>query len=405
MEKTRKREPSKMTNTLEDVHKALKELMYIEDNRLIELLLAVKLSRLQKHSKLWLILTAPTGFGKSEMTKALEDSEKTTISIRTLTPSTILSGRKDTKGDLAPKLRDKLLLVMDLAQILKLPSETKGQLFSQLVDLYDGIASKNACGVNKQFKDLNVSFIGCSTPVIEGQFMIFQYLGTRFFLYSMDIKDRIALNRKIFEHNINPGLKEKRREAYHKAVDSFLREHKYKEREIKEETQEKLFLWANALTRLRVSVDTNMHNGEIANLPYDELPTRITEQFSVLYTSLKSLDRSYPDENAYEIIYNIVLSSIPRLRKEVLLESIRRYYEESEEPFTRKQMERKLKIGRVQINRELNILEHIGLLKSTEIYFDGDEEKSYKKWVIDPENDTIELLSRHKGYVTEVEDV
>lgn len=385
--------------TLDTIHESLNKLMYLEDNgKALDLLLATYLSRKQQHSKLWIIFVADTGYGKSELTKPFDN--KNIIRIRKMTPATLVAGRNDNgKHDLALKLQNKILLITDMAQILKLQTETKSQLFSQFVDLYDGIASSNAYGVQKYYTDLNVTFIGCSTYAIYNQLLLFSYLGTRFMCYNMKIHDRNKLSNKIKE-NINSGEKETLRKQYKNQVLTYLDTLSYKHITIPDNILAEIITWADTLTRLRITGNTENTSGELTEIPHEEMPTRIIEQLLTTYRCLKCLSKDYPDERAMSIIKNIVLSSVNRLRMKIIIEAILQE-KTSQKSFSRKQLSQKINMGYKQVYKELNFLHHSNLIiKETkyigENHLTGDE-IYYNTWKINTKNKCIQLLIKHLG--------
>jgi len=203
--------------TLEKVYKKIEELVYLEDKRIIDLILAVMLSREQRHSKLWLIIIGNSGIGKSEILELFDNEENTKI-IKRITAQTLISGNKNKEKypDLAPKLRDKVILIPEMAQILNLNSEIQSEIYSQLIDLYDGKISRQVAGMDISYRDLNISLIGCSTPKIDDKFLINQSLGTRQILYRFKNENEEEILAKVRENSmIN---KEEKREKIKKYI-------------------------------------------------------------------------------------------------------------------------------------------------------------------------------------------
>jgi hypothetical protein len=82
---------------------------------------------------------------------------------------------------------------------------------------------------------------------------------------------------------------------------------------IQEYIEKKIF----ELALFRASAQIDYYTGELFGSADQEVPTRVAQQFDLLYRSLHSLDEDYPDEKFYEIIENMVNSSSVQLRKEI----------------------------------------------------------------------------------------
>lgn len=184
---------------LEEIHKEIGRLLYIKDPKLIDLVLSVMISREQKNQKLWLVIIDNSGGGKSELIKILDDEGETTKYLSKITRNTIISGLRGKKRvDLAPKLKDKIILMPEMAVILSLYQADRTAVFSQFRDLYDGIAgSSKGDGTDIVYKELNVSFIGCSTQAIDDHLLIHNNLGTREFIYRVKTEEK---SERISEH-------------------------------------------------------------------------------------------------------------------------------------------------------------------------------------------------------------
>ena len=74
---------------------------------------------------------------------------------------------------------------------------------------------------------------------------------------------------------------------------------------------------AQRLTLMRANVPIDFYTGEVINFPTPEVPTRLVQQFDILYKSLKSLDGSYRDQKTKEIISHIASSSGDNVRSKI----------------------------------------------------------------------------------------
>ena len=161
---------NEIENKLENLHDVYREYLHIEDSDRIDIVLAVALSQKLDGIPLWLILVGPSGDMKSVQLNAIENED--TFVLHNLTSKTIVNGYKNKRKypDLAPELDKKIIIIPDMAQILKLPPAEKAELWGQLRDLYDGFAGKvSGQGSRAKYKDLKVTLLAGSTPSIDAQ--------------------------------------------------------------------------------------------------------------------------------------------------------------------------------------------------------------------------------------------
>jgi hypothetical protein len=169
---------------LNDVYKVYKKWLHIENTKRLDVGLAVALTRKMRGTPIWLIFVGPSGDMKSEQIRALND-EDTSVTIQRFTSKTLISGdRKIKQGEdfcnIFKEENEKLLLIFDMAQMLKLPIVEKAEVWAQLRDLYDG-SLRRVFGnrLRKSYDRLRVTLIAGSTPHIDTQILIHQDLGTR----------------------------------------------------------------------------------------------------------------------------------------------------------------------------------------------------------------------------------
>src|SRR3989344_2875693 len=205
---------------LENVYNTFNKWLSFEDTKRIDIMLATSLTREIKGTKIWIIFVGASGDWKSEMLNTLDDGGLNTYTIKKLTPRTIVTGNIAV-GDLAPKLKDKVILITDFASLITLPPNDKAQLWAQLRDLYDGVAGGDSgSGKSVKYKDLNVTLLGASTPAIDNQILHNQSLGQRELIYRVnETKDREDLRNKLSE---NEEQEELMRMELRKAVQDFL---------------------------------------------------------------------------------------------------------------------------------------------------------------------------------------
>ena len=303
--------------TLKIVYDTFQKWLHVEDTLRIDAMLATALTREKQGTKIWMLFVGPSGDWKSEMLNTLDDGGYNSFLLKKLTSKTLVSGFKGVE-DLAPKLKNKILLITDMAQLITSHPNDKAQIWAQLRDLYDGYAGLDAgSGKSVKYSDLNITLIGASTPAIDSQILHNSSLGQRELIYRVkEMIDRQFLRKKI-EENINYEIE--MRTALKTSVQNFLSANKYNyDFEIKEEIKKKLFEMSCELTYMRAVGEHDYISGELINYVYPEEPTRIYKQLLIIYKSLKSLDENYPDSKALKVIKHIIDSSGSQIRLDVM---------------------------------------------------------------------------------------
>jgi predicted DNA-binding transcriptional regulator len=376
---------------LEDVHRVFAKWFEIEDMNRIDVVLAVALSQKMKGTPLWLIIVAPSGDMKSEQLIALDDDGITTKLIHKFTDKTLVNGNPDKKNapDLAPKLDGKIMLIIDMAEILQLRSEIKSEIWAQLRELYDGNAGmQSGMGTDISYKGIRVTFLGASTPAIDEQILIHHSLGTRELVYRpKEITDENKLMDKVM---YNEKYEAEMREELKMVCQGFLACHNINDFEISPEVLQQLKNMAQYLRYMRATGPTDSYSGDLRGFVTPEMPTRVLKQLKRLYACLKSLDNDYPDDRAMEIIKEVVDSSVDMIRVKVLNLMIN-----ENTPMTTSKIASILKIGKKSAKTELNMLWNMGLVNRDAIEQRnnwGAEVLIQEDWSINDNHDVIKAI-------------
>jgi DNA-binding transcriptional ArsR family regulator len=376
---------------LKKLYEIYQKNLYIEDTDRIDVVLATALSRKIDGIPIWLILVGASGDMKSVQLSAIDDDY--TFVLHNLTSKTLVNGYPDkTKfPDLAPELNNKLVIIPDMAQILKLPPNEKAELWGQLRDLYDGLAGKfSGQGSRASYKNLKVTLIAAATPSIDGQILIHQDLGTRELIYRTsgntnknDLMDKCFYNEE-FETNIKKQIKD--------VTNNFLFHTQIIREEIKSDVLEELKKISVYISIMRSTAEIEQYTNTLRNDVYPEEPTRIAKQLKRLYICLKSLDKDYTDESAIRILWHIGKSSAFPLRIKVfeLLNKTLMEYSTS-------QIAEILHIGKSTAQRELSVLWNLNLvrLRREETKF---PDKFYDYWTIDVTHPFIKSLNNSSKF-------
>jgi len=302
--------------SLKDVHTIFKKWIYLEDTHRIDVALAIRLIAKITGTRVWMIFVGPSGDWKSELLNAIIDDGKETKVIRNFTSKTLVNGNPNV-ADLAPKLHNKTIIIGDMAQLLKLHPNEKGEVWAQLRDLYDGFAGKQSgMGKDVEYKDLNVTLMAASTPAIDSQILIHQDLGTRELIYRSEKIEKTKLMDKVWENEkVEDIMKYELREV----IQKFLASHEYdKDTKISEKAVFQIKYLANKLSYFRAPAESDRYTGDLINDVHPERPTRVLKQLKRLYIGLKSLDPDYEDDEVINVLKKIIKGSAFKIRNDVL---------------------------------------------------------------------------------------
>jgi hypothetical protein len=376
-----------------------------EDETFLDLCLAVMVHTHWLKDKdltpLWLFISAPSGDRKSETIRAFETAENA-ILVNQITENSLVSGwKKQAKNDLAPKLNRKCALTYDFGQFLKMNGEQKGKIWSQMRSAFDGYVIRHTgSGVDTAYKGLRWNWILGTTPLIDGELIMKDELGTRELMFKMsdeNIEENIEkIQQKVWE---NQNDKEVMRLELTLAVNSFMdswrkRNVGFDDVQVSEETKSEIFLYARFMALLRANAEVDPYTGELTSFVHPEKPTRNLEQLKGLFLALKSLSPCYTDKLALKRLESITQSSICEIRLAVLKELIKnRDLSEQYVPVGLGTLRKRLKLGAKTITRELMILAQLEFVDYIEEGHQGTQgEFKSRKWFINTDENNKKII-------------
>lgn len=389
-----------ITGTLEELHAEYKKLLYIEDTKRIDLGLAVALSRKTRSTPIWMIFVGPSGDLKSEQLSALDDNdddENNVFYLSRITSKTLINGFKNKEKfpDLAPNLNNKLLIIKDMAPLLKLHPVEKGEVWAQLRELYDGnIGAASGMGMNVRYEDLFITLLAGSTPAIDGQILIHQDLGTRELIYrTTGSKQKKKLMEKCMD---NEGYLDRIRKRLKKITTEFIKNTEIKEKHISKEVKDELMEIAMYISYMRATAEIDSYADELRTDVSVEEPSRIIIQLKRLFVCLMSLKENYAERKALDILWHIAKSSAFQIRKRVLT-----HLANSGELST-SQIARALRTGKGITKRNLGILWNMGLVerRDTETNY---PDKFIYNWQINKLNPFMAKYSKYEKKVKKLQ--
>ena len=368
---------------LEEVHKVYKKYFHIEDTKRLDIVLAVALSQKLEGIPIWMLIVGASGDMKSVQLNSFIGLDQV-YKLHNLTSKSLVNGYKDKKKfpDLAPELDNKIIVIPDMAQILKLAPVEKAEVWAQLRDLYDGMAGKvSGMGSRASYDNLKVTLLAGSTPAIDGQILIHQDLGTRELIYrtkgnkmKKEVMQKCIDNEEL-EKQIAKEIKQKTKE--------FLEQTNPIRNYINPKYLEELMRIATYITYMRATAEVDSYTNELRNYVYPEEPTRIIKQLKRLFICLMSLNYDYLEERALEILWEVARSSAFPIRVNIF-----EYLLNHTGEFSTSELAKHLKIGKKTAKRECCVLWNMGLVACRqEVINSMYPDRTYDYW---------EIIKNHK---------
>lgn len=353
---------------LNELKNEINKIYYLKDDRLLEVLLAVHISRMQKITKLWLMVVGNSGDGKTELLKLFDDNKNTTYQIKRVTGNTFINSRGNKKKfpDMVTKMTNKVIHIPEMAQIFNMNNDEKKKITAQLTDMYDGeMDSISGDGTEVSYRELNISLIGCSTPnAFDKQMNFRNELGTRELTYR--IRESTNDETKIVE-----DLTDKNKSDYDnylfikknviKEIKNLICSREYKDFKLSDDIKKRISEYAELSSILRASA-TAEKTGDLIDFVYPESRGRIFKQYLVLFNALKSIDDGYTDDRAIDVIRKITLSNANQIRIKTLMSMIAKRKFDFENTIQRQEIADELKVSKQVVYKELNVLHSLGLI-------------------------------------------
>jgi len=183
---------------LEHLHAEVGKLLYIEDNGIIDVILAsIVANSLKLGDPVWLTLIGPSSGGKSQIIRPISQANTSLIHrLDDLTPNTFISGSLGIEKSFLGRMGNHGIISMDdLTVLFSKNAEARGEILSQFRMIYDGRFSKSS---GSRADDMlwpidksrgYVGIISGSTPSIYRFLAEVADMGERFINYRMKPTD------------------------------------------------------------------------------------------------------------------------------------------------------------------------------------------------------------------------
>jgi hypothetical protein len=305
--------------TLEELYQGFRKWIHLTDTYHIDLEVATHISIQSPDPPLWIIILGASGDSKTTTSTGLIDLKNVEL-LDDITPNTLASGMKNAH-DLGEKLQNSthLLLIPDLACFTTLATDDKRKIWGQFRTLHDGYINKRTGNdIQKDYRNCHVGLLACGVPSFKNEQIVKDQLGTRELIYTIPTVEKDENLNKVRKAVTHRNLKKQMDREIKDLMQSFILQKKFNPEiitpaHIQEYNEEKVF----ELAIFRATAQVDYYSGELFGSVDQEIPTRVAQQFDLLYRSLHSIDANYPDEKYYFIIENIVKSSSVPLRKEL----------------------------------------------------------------------------------------
>lgn len=388
--------------TLERFKEHIKKWLYInlEDDEVIDVIMATALDRELRGDPVWLFVIGPSGATKTELVRAFHGPRFYTTS--SITAHTLITGLKDkTAKDLLPELDGKVLIIKDFTTTLTKENELT-EILSQLREAYDGYLEMNfGSGVGKKSYKSKFGLIACVTPIIDAYVTVQNLLGERF------IKIRMRTDRKKSAHKAmeNAGKEDRMREELRFAAYALLDEAKrriadVKEIKIPEEIETKILELAIFAATARSGVHRDRQR-YMTILSEPEIGTRLAKQLKKLAEALAVIRGKEIIGNAeYQTILRVARDSIPKKRMKILAAFFTSEQPDPDETMNQKKLVDDIPKPREFTSREISQAVKAPTATTTEALEDlwslglvirHEEDKNFS-WELEPE--TIEAMDK-----------
>ena len=223
--------------------------------------------------------------GKTAILRSL-DAAPDVHTLSSLTPQTFLSGFNQPGGrnaSLLPSLDGKTLVMKDFGTVLQAYREAKGQILSQLREIYDGAFSKSfGTGQRIDWKG-KMGFLCGVTPVIDREYAVNQQLGERVLLHRVRTADPLVFARKAIDQRQREGTQ---RRELRELVAQFLEGFSEPTPPVLSDVVKQMLSALAVFTATgRSGVFTDWH-GDLLYSPPPENPGRIAKQLTLLAEAL-----------------------------------------------------------------------------------------------------------------------
>jgi hypothetical protein len=305
--------------TIQELKREYKKVFYLEDDGVLDILVATVISTFMKREAVWLLIVGASSGGKTELINIFTELAFV-YEVDELTESTFLSGMRAGAGKSA-SLLDEIgpvgcIAMKDFTSILTMRQDKRELILGQMRQIYDGkFNKKTGNGENPNWKG-KINFIGGVTDAVYTVGEASADMGRRTINYVLPKQDR-QLTASYARRNKKEGNLASKREYLQQITTDFVMQ-KIDEMPLnlpplKPEVQRTISLLVDFVTQARTPVKRNFQ-GKIVLVDDFEMPMRVDEQIQVIAEVMNWLYGGLQPEQE-ELLYRLCLDSIPKQRR------------------------------------------------------------------------------------------
>jgi len=303
--------------SLDNLKTEVKKYLFLEDDRVIDVIVATYIANKFKTDPVWLIVIAPPSNAKTEIMRGFLGHPDAYF-LSNLTPSTLVSGQKPKQGlepSLLPQLNDKLVILKDFTTVLSMRSENQQEILAQLREAYDG-HYKKVFG-NGKVVDWHgrLGVLAACTPIWDAHYAVIGAMGERFLLYRTGNHDGIESG--LMAQRV-VGREEEMRQCIQKSMHAFINQ--FEELELvnfekNEDLNMMIVSLASFTAHGRCPVKRGRFHRDILYQPEPEGTPRLVKQFMQIGMALGIIQgKNRIDNEVYSIVKKIGRDLIPQQR-------------------------------------------------------------------------------------------
>lgn len=317
--------------TFKEFETNVKKYIIIRDKYVLKLIAAASIAAYcEQFDPVWLVLVTSTSGGKSELTSPMTGLQFL-YELDDLTPNTLISGMKNTKGQATSLLerwkmdRIKMVLTKDFTTILSKDTKEIGSILGQFRQTYDGRLGKEFGNSTKSVAySIKFGWIACCTTSWYTATRTYASLGERFLSYEVLIADQPEVGRLVLRRR-NTDFRDELKRLYSSYLNPLLLQCKGKlsTENFAEETENDLIALTDLTSHCRTAVDRTGYKQEIQMVHAREGLGRITTVVGTLARCLAyinktdGLDESLTEEDMF-LLARLCFTAIPQARRTAL---------------------------------------------------------------------------------------
>lgn len=289
--------------------------LYIEDEEVIDVMLAAVVANKFKDRSIWLFLVAPPSYLKTELLLTLSELPETHM-LSKLSSKTLLSGSLKPENSLLYRLTENnkhLLILKDFTTILEMEGDSRSEIMAQLREIADGSMSMSTGSGRDYDWRGHLGMIAGVTPVIDISQSLHNSLGSRFLFYRIPLSDRRAASMKA---SSNVGQQSSMQAELKAAVNMFFSSLQFcriSDVTIPPDMNEKIVDMAEFTAFTRCGVMRDM--GKVLVMPEPEGSGRLAGQLTLLAKALAIIrGRNTVNEVDIKTVVRLCVDTSPKMR-------------------------------------------------------------------------------------------